>query len=117
MLSRKLRQCSSTSLAYTSSFCCTSPWTFVMPCEPRMSPRPARRTWAWISLVASVMPDSSQENSPDAPGNRLLLLQNMLLGRHDGFVIQPCQRLAKGFPRFRFRRESVRVAHVARSSS
>ena len=25
MLSRQLRQCSSTSLAYTSNFCCTSP--------------------------------------------------------------------------------------------
>src|SRR5688500_18237830 len=33
-----------------------------------MSTRPARRTLAWIILVASVMPDSSQENSPETPG-------------------------------------------------
>ena len=32
--------------------------------------QPCPCTWAWIILVASVMPESSQENSPDAPGKR-----------------------------------------------
>ncbi len=37
---------------------------------PRMSLRPARRTFAWIILVARVIPDNSHENSPEAPGKR-----------------------------------------------
>src|SRR5438270_2065731 len=35
-----------------------------------MSESPARRTFASIILVASVIPESSHENSPDAVGNR-----------------------------------------------
>ncbi len=69
-LSRTLNACISISLAYTSSFCCTSPCTFFSPAEPRMSDKPARRTLASINFVASVMPESSQENSPETPLKR-----------------------------------------------
>src|SRR5262245_47875983 len=67
-LPRLPRQCSRAWLASTSSFCTVSPWTLLRPAVPRMSARPARRTWSAMILVARVMPDSSQENSPLASG-------------------------------------------------
>src|SRR2546430_2316373 len=41
---------------------------FSPPAAPRRSPRPMRRTWAAITLVARVMPERSQLNSPVAVG-------------------------------------------------
>jgi hypothetical protein len=43
------------SLAKTSSFCCSSPWTFTAPAAPRMLTSPARRIAAATILVPRAM--------------------------------------------------------------
>src|ERR687892_149721 len=55
-------------LAKTSSFCWTSPCTLVVPKAPRISFRPARRTWWEIILAARQMSYSRFDNSPVASG-------------------------------------------------
>ncbi len=87
--SRRPRQCSSAWLAYTSSFCCCSPCTLVCPIAPRASLSPAVRIFASTILVASVMPLSSQLNSPARLADLLLLLQDVLLHRRNHCIHSP----------------------------
>src|SRR2546426_2875776 len=56
------------SLANTSSFCCTSPWTLIVPTSPRMSVRPARRTWREMIFAARHRSYSRFDSSPVASG-------------------------------------------------
>src|SRR6266699_2704378 len=56
------------SLANTSSFCCTSPWTLIAPNSPGMSVRPARRTWREMILAARQRSYSRFDNTPVASG-------------------------------------------------
>src|ERR1051325_8562342 len=56
------------SLANRSSFCCRSPETFTAPAEPRMSVRPARRTWGEMILAARQTSYSRFDSSPVASG-------------------------------------------------
>src|SRR6266576_4674114 len=56
------------SLANTSSFCCTSPWTLMAPNSPRMSVRPARRTCREMILAARHRSYSRLDSSPVASG-------------------------------------------------
>src|ERR1043166_603690 len=56
------------SLANRSSFCCRSPDTFTAPAEPRMSVRPARRTWREMILAARQTSYSRFDSSPVASG-------------------------------------------------
>src|SRR5687768_5846909 len=58
------------SLAKTSSFCWTSPWTFSSPAEPRMSASPAERTLLAIILAASAMSYRMPDSWPVACGCR-----------------------------------------------
>src|SRR6266566_9480543 len=60
--------CRTVSLANTSSFCCTSPWTLIAPNSPRMSVSPARRTWREMILAARQRSYSRLESSPVASG-------------------------------------------------
>src|SRR5919197_1974490 len=56
------------SFANRSSFCCRSPDTFTGPAAPRMSARPARRTWREMIFAARQMSYSKLESSPVASG-------------------------------------------------
>src|SRR6266581_1789196 len=60
--------CRTVSLANTSSFCCTSPCTLIAPNSPRMSVRPARRTWREMILAARQRSYSRFDSSPVASG-------------------------------------------------
>src|SRR5207249_5505268 len=60
--------CRTVSLANTSSFCCTSPWTLIAPNSPRMSVSPARRTWREMIFAARQMSYSRFDSSPVASG-------------------------------------------------
>ena len=63
-----LRQFLIVSLASTSSFCCSSPWTFRALAVPRMLTSPARRIAAAMILAASAMSYSRLDSSPVASG-------------------------------------------------
>ena len=66
---------------------------------PATSTRPARRICAATILVASVMPDSSQEKSPLACGKcPLLFLLNVLLGGDEFSPIHAGRRLMSDCP-------------------
>src|SRR6266568_2474281 len=56
------------SLAKRSSFCCKSPETLTAPAGPRMSVRPARRTWREMILAARQRSYSRFDSSPVASG-------------------------------------------------
>src|SRR5438093_11102032 len=60
--------CRTVSLANTSSFCCTSPWTLIAPNSPRISVSPARRTWREMILAARHRSYSRLDSSPVASG-------------------------------------------------
>src|SRR5690349_11821099 len=56
------------SFANRSSFCCKSPETFTAPAAPRMSVRPARRTWREMIFAARQTSYSRFDSSPVASG-------------------------------------------------
>src|SRR6266850_4157467 len=56
------------SLANKSSFCCTSPWTLIVPDSPRISVKPARRTWREMIFAARQMSYRRFDSSPVASG-------------------------------------------------
>ena len=55
-------------MATTSSFFCSSPWTFVEPAEPSGPVRPARASARAMRLPATPKRMSSSDSSPVAPG-------------------------------------------------
>ena len=66
--SRPPRVRSSTSLANTSSFCCTSPCTFSVPILPSTFSSRARRTLSAMILAEIDSADRIQDNVPVARG-------------------------------------------------
>src|SRR5438876_616580 len=115
--------CRTVSLANTSSFCCTSPWTLIAPNSPRMSVSPARRTWREMIFAARQMSYSRFDSSPVASGwsrscsmmNRSIVTTDVgdceramtrdgegdrapLVGTEHGDAMssQPCQRFGRG---------------------
>src|SRR6266436_1688459 len=60
--------CRTVSLANRSSFCWTSPWTLIVPDSPRISVRPARRTWREMIFAARHRSSSRFDSSPVASG-------------------------------------------------
>ena len=59
---------SSTSLAMTSSFCCTSPWTFSAPTLPSTFSNRARRTLSAMIFADMDSAERIQEKVPPACG-------------------------------------------------
>src|SRR5258705_3815740 len=115
--------CRTVSLANRSSFCCTSPWTLIVPDSPRISVKPARRTWREMSFAARQMSYSRFDSSPVASGwsrswsmmNRSIVMTDVgeceramtrdgegdrapLIGAEHGDAMssQPCQRFGRG---------------------
>ena len=74
----------------TSSFCCSSPWTFDPPKSPMTSSMRARRTLCAIALAASDSADRIQVKSPVDPGAsaspcRMCDCRDVMLGRPVGW--------------------------------
>src|SRR5512136_998310 len=86
-----------TLLANTSSFCTSSPWTFVLPVLPRMSStRPAWATWAATTFAAKMIWLNMELKSPLPP---YLLCSSMICRSKEmmvSFIVPPLHEADSG---------------------